>query len=661
MVDEIKQDNVIEPRYINDLKSWLSFNDRVLFEARRKSNPIIERINFLGIADSNLEEFIRTKFNSQKSLRKEIIKQTEDIESLFDDIKTELKEEYKINIVKVSELSENKKAYKSLKDHFKKQIFPMLQPLVLKSELPLPDMNDGGIFILTKIDDVARAATCILKIPPNKLIKVKYEENTFVTLDDIILQFISDFYRGVVVIWSKIFKVIRRVDSLRIDLDNNYIDSIKEQLSKRDKSETVLIEISSNIEGIKNICGNAKTRKRRYVSGLSFLKDIKDYISYNDDMVYNKTKPRMSLSLSNNDIFKTISDNDIMVHFPYESFDMSTVAFLEKAARDPNVVAIKQTLYRVSGDSPITKALIEAAKSGKQVSVLLELKAKFDENNNIRWAEQLSKSGCDIIFGPIHLKTHAKVSLVIRREGDTLAKYVNISTGNFNDKTARIYEDISIFMKDRKKFKIGDDACELFNYLGGLSRKVKTKELILSPNNFRKRILSEIDKCIEVEGSSITIKVNGLTDKKIIDKLYDASNAGVKINLIVRGMCCLIPGVVGLSENITVKSIVGRFLEHSRIFRFCYSENPTIFIGSADLMTRNLDHRVETTLPIKNKVILSQINELLDSYIKDNTNSHIMQSDCSYLIPEEVDGVEPFSIQNYLISKYKSLEKKIIR
>jgi polyphosphate kinase len=661
--------NVDQERYIEDIKSWLMFNDRVLFEAARETNPILERLNFLGIADSNMDEFIRTKFRNNKGLKKAIKRQTIKLEEIYDSLLVEL-ERYGIKIVPMSEIKHDRKAYKTLKDKFRKNIFPILQPLILKNELPLPDIQDGGNFIITKLDNEdARGVTCILKIPDSKLIKVNMkgtDKTVYVMQDDLILEFINEFYKGKKILWNKPFRVLRRIESLYVDTQSNYITTIKEGLNKRKKAEVVIVDLVSDIDGLRSICGDAKKRKRKYVFGLSFLKDIKDVINYSDEMVYKKTKPRIPLDFIGKDIFKIISDGDIVVHMPYQSFDLSTVRFLEAAAKDPNVKAIKQTLYRVTGDSPITKALIEAAKSGKQVTVLLELKAKFDEYNNIKWAEELSKAGCDIIFGPVEMKTHGKISMVIREENGVLQKYLNISTGNFNDATAKVYEDISIFIKDRKKFKVADDMTQLFNYLGGYCKLVRTKEILLAPYNFRSTIEEKIDRCIEAAQngteSNITIKVNGLTDIRIIDKLYAASQVGVRIDLIVRGMCSLIPGIKGMSENITVRSIVGRYLEHSRIYRFSYGEEvPTIYVGSADLMKRNLDHRVEIVVPIKNKKIIGEIDQLLELYLKDNTNSHTMKGN-EYIPPALNPGdKDSFSIQNYLIEKYKRIEKEIIR
>jgi polyphosphate kinase len=532
----------------------------------------------------------------------------------------------------------------------------------------MPEIDDGGSFLISKIEsNDARGVTGIIKLPDQNIIKVKSNNCVYyISQHEIIEEFINTFYVGKSILWNKTFRVFRKVDSLNVDIHSNYIGGIRKELSSRRTAEVIMVDISSDINGIEAIIGDANKRKRKYPCGLSFLKDIKDHIPYTNDMIYDKARPREPLDMIGSSMFDIISKENILVHFPYESFDLSTVRLLQEAAEDPNVISIKQTLYRVSKDSPLTKALIDAAKAGKQVVVLLELKAKMDEWNNLLLAEKLKQAGVNIIFGPVEMKIHAKTTLIVRRENDKIVKYANISTGNFNDKTARLYEDISYFVKERSKFRVGDDLSKLFNYLGGYSDLTKIKTIIISPNNFRSTIIEQIDNCIKYnsnnisEPATITMKMNSLTDVEMANKLKEASCAGVKIRLIVRGMCILIPGIEGVTDNIEVISIIGRYLEHSRVYEFNYGVR-NIYIGSGDLMTRNLDHRVEVLIPVKPKKCKDHLHEFLEDYFNDNTNKYICKSDGSYDIPTDIISEDSFSVQNEYIQKYKKIEKSIIK
>ena len=677
----------IEERYNDPLLSWLQFNGRVLNEAKRKENPIIERLNFIGIADSNLDEFIRTKFKEDAYTRKLICNMTKEIEDVYNDTLEELKTQYNIAIIHPSELRYDSVMYTELKRIFKNKLYPLIQPLLLTDELPMPDIDDGGTFIVTKLEEDNRIISGIIKLPEVELIEINIKHPVYKKVYclnvELITEFTSVFYKGVKINWNKLFRVYRKIDSLYGQKTTDYLSSIKIQLNGRKNAKLIMYDIDSNIKCIESIVGNAKKRKRTYIYGLSYLKDIKDYIDYKNDMIYPKAKPRNPIELIRNEsIFDILSNKDILVHFPYEDFKLSTVRLLEEAAVDPKVKSIRQTLYRVSKDSRLIKALITAAKNGKQVVVLLELKAKMDELHNIELTEELRSAGCNIIFGPVEIKTHAKTTLVIREEGNKLAKYCNISTGNFNESTAKIYEDFSYFCKERKKYKVGTDLLDLFNYLGGYSILDKSNELLVSPYTFRNNIEKEIDRCIEIKTNNpeknveIFIKCNSFTDKKICDKLYEASSVGVDIKCIIRGMCIIRPQVKGLSENINVISIVGRYLEHSRIYQFKVDNEISSYIGSGDLMPRNLDYRVEVIVPIKNKIIRDKINDILNLYYKDNTNSYKL-IDSEYIIPttninyDSNDVSEEnkttsiidtnFSIQQYFIDEYKRLEKSAIK
>lgn len=671
-IQNIENENTdpINNDFFDDLESWMKFNQRVAYEGCRSSNPILERLNFIGIADSNLDEFIRTKFNKKrgntKILKKLIQEQTEFIENQYDILLDELREKHRINITTISTLIDNPDAYKSLKSEFKKNIYPILQPLVMTEELPMPNLSDGATFFITKFED---NKTCIVRIPDTRLIKVKgvkeYDQ-TYVTIEDVIHEFIRTLYRGKKIQNTYMIRALRRIDSLTAGHDN-YLSYIKQQIKRRDTAIIQMIDYCGSYNGLKGLITNKESKRRRkYVYGLSYLKDIKDYIDYTDDMVYPKAKPRTPISFVGESIFDILSEKDVLVHFPYESFDLSTIRLLQEAANDPQVLAIKQTLYRVGQDSPLISALIKAAKNGKQVVVLLELKAKMDEENNLKLTEKLKDAGCNVIFGPIDIKTHAKVTLVIRQEDNKIAKYINISTGNFNDKTAKIYEDLSYFVKERRKLKIGTDLTDLFNYLGGYSKISEFNDLLISPETFRPKIEEEIDKCIKSKEENpdsnviIRMKCNAFTDQRIGNKLYDAAKAGVKVFLIIRGMCIIKP-----IDNIEIISIVGRYLEHSRIYEFTYFNNGKQvvdqFIGSGDMMPRNLDYRVEVIVPIKTKPIKNSITNILDIYEQDNTNSYKLQSDGSYSYPaENIEKDKEFSAQETFIKTYKIMEKEIV-
>lgn len=668
--DTQTQDNV--DIYYDEYVSWLKFNDRVLNEAQRKYNPILERLTFLGIADSNMDEFIRTKYRGEKKYRKLINLQTHNIDQLYDSLKVELID-YGIKICDISELRDDVKAYKKLKNEFMENLYPMIQPLILANELPLPDIDDGGSFVITTLGDYSTSVSGIIKLPDPFLIKVKTDDSsmdTYVVSDDVVIEFISHFYREKNILKNHMFRILRRIDSLSAD-SSDYIYGIQRQLQDRKKAEIQLIDSNDDIDSLKEYLDSCtRRRKRKYLYGLSFLKGIKDVIE-RTDLMYDKAKPRTPISLVGNSMFDILTRDDVLVHFPYESFQLSSVRFLKEASVDPNVIAIKQTLYRVRQDSPLVTSLITAAKNGKQVVVLLELKAKMDEKNNLELVSRLKEAGCYVIFGPVKIKTHAKVTLIIRKEGNSLAKYVNISTGNFNDSTAKQYEDLSYFVKERSKLKIGEDLCDVFNYLGGCSNLSKANDLLISPTSFRSGIEKEIDQCIKsklaFQNSTphIIMKTNSFTDKKMADKLYEASKIGVKITLIVRGMCIVKSLVPGLSDNIEVISIVGRYLEHSRIYEFTYmtetGETRKTYIGSGDMMERNLDHRVEVITPIKHKPIKDKIHTILTDYMRDTTNLYRMTETGEYQTPSDAVTETSYSVQNDYIKMHKKIEKRLLR
>lgn len=659
----------LEERYYDELISWLKFNNRVINEAKRKINPILERFKFLGIADSNLDEFIRTKFRGGKKYKKLISEQTYEIDSLYESLKEELFNQG-IKIISINDIKNNSELYDKAKKKFINLLYPVIQPLILAKDLPLPIIDDGGSFIISKFKTNERETSGIIRIPETTLIKI--DKDSYIPSDEIILEFINIFYQGKTISEQYCFRVLRKVDNLYAD-EMDYLSGIKKQLKDREKAEIIMVDLNFTGNILKEyLDDNTKKRKRTYVFGLSFLKDIHDLIEeYPNTMAYPKAKPRVPVAFVGQSFFKVLSKEDVLIHFPYQDFQKSSVKFIEEAAKDPKVIAIKQTLYRVKKDSPIIKALCEAAENGKQVIVLLELKAKMDEKNNFEIASLLQNSGCHVIFGPVAMKTHAKITLVIRKEKDEISKYVNISTGNFNDSTAKQYEDISYFAKDHSKLKPGMDLCTLFNYLGGCSELTENTDLLISPISARKRFEQEINNCINSIKThpeylpKIIIKCNAFTDTQMADKIYEASDNGIDIDLIIRGMCIVKAGTE-IGKNIRCRSIVGRYLEHSRIYVFQYindkgKETTTVIIGSGDMMTRNLDYRVEVFLPIKNKSMKEQILELLNLYLSDNTHSYILSETGDYIIPADDLNENSIDIQNTLISKYKELEKNLLR
>lgn len=624
-------DRFLSPGYFDELESWLLFNQRVLNQAKRRSSiPILERLNFVYIANNNLNEFIRTKLSWNKDLRKKVLDQTLDIEKTYDSIRNELYNKCNINILTKEDIGTYDGYEKFLKKEFMKSIYPLLQPLIVRNQLPIPNIDDDASFILTNMKQKDGDITCILKIPESYLIEIpntkvvsfnKKMENgsTYISSDDVILYFINKVYHGKKIVDSKLFRIYRKINSLNIPLESNYIKGIENELKNRKVSDVMMIDSETKIKKIEKICKCNKTRIRKYPGGFNFLANLYD-IKHTPDMVYEKHDPQTPKEfVENESMFDIISKGDVLVHFPYDSFELSTIRLLQEAATDPNVLCIKQTLYRVSKKSKLTKALIQAAKAGKQVTVLLELKAKLDEENNLKLAKELEKAGCQIIFGPTTMKTHAKVLLIVRKESGKIQKYLNISTGNFNEKTAKIYEDISYFTKDTKKHPLGMDACNLFNHLGGFSDIRKRHEMIIAPNDFRKKFEEEINNLISSKSrkKEIIWKCNAFTDTKMTDLIYKAADKGIKVKLIIRGMCIVKP-----TKNIEIISIVGRYLEHSRVYRFSDESDSRVYIGSGDIMPRNLDNRIEVLIQVYDAKNKKYLEDMLNYYFQDTYNRH---------------------------------------
>ena len=680
--------------YNNRELSWLDFNYRVLDEAFRKDNPILERVKFLAISASNLDEFfmvrvagIMEQINSNykkkdpsglspKQQLAQINEKTRDFlnkqyQCLKKSIKPTLNQK-NIAFLEIKDLNSEQKRY--LDTYFNKIIFPVLTPLAVDKSRPFPLLANKSLNLAVRLSKDGETNFALVQVPsilPRFLeLPSADDKKYFILIENIIIEKLPQLFELHRIKACCQFRITRNSD---LDIDEEAADllvEIQRSIKKRKRGEPVRLELLKSCDQktrdflVKML--SIKEEDIYELSGpldLTFLmkfSQIKGFDKFRFDPIVPVDPP--ADFWGEKSVFEAIKQRDRLVHHPYESFN-AVVNFINQAAADKNVLAIKQTLYRVSGKSPIIDALIKAAENGKQVTVLVELKARFDEENNVIWAKKLEQAGCHVIYGVYGLKTHCKILLVVRQEDEGIKRYIHMATGNYNDSTAKVYTDIGFFTC-RESF--GADASSLFNTLTGYSRPPEYSKLIVAPikmrSFFEKMIENEIQNAEKGLPSGITIKINSLVDEEMIRLLYRASNAGVKVDLIVRGICCLIPGIAGFSENITVRSIVGQFLEHSRIYKFCCSENPQIFIGSADLMPRNLDKRVELIFPIEDDGLKLRIDNILNIMLSDTTNAKVQNSDAKY---SKIDmrGKERISSQKYFVKEAKQrvldLEKNL--
>ena len=691
--------------FFNRDLSWVEFNRRVMEEALNPELPLLERVKFISIFFSNLDEFYMIRVSGLKEqIAANILEPTIDGLTPLDQVKKiektlkpmlETLYNYWHNTL-VPELSENNiylfkfqdfspEEQQTLRNYFQKEIYPILTPLAFDPGRPFPYISNLSLNLAVLIrDPKGDTHFARVKIPSNysRLLSVDEILNPaktlgangafiakFIWFGDLIKANLDLLFPGIEVVESHRFRVTRDTDiELQEDEADDLLRVIEENIRQRRFGQVVRMEVESSMPEymLETLMENLRiTRDDIHIAdgpiGLS------DAISlYKLPLHQLKERPFYPILPkrfeTDEDIFSIIKQKDILLHHPYHSFT-PVIEFIKQAARDPEVLAIKQTLYRVGSDSPIIKALIEAVERGKQVAVLVELKARFDEENNIFWARELEKVGAHVVYGLVGLKTHAKMTLVVRKEFDGVKRYVHLATGNYNVATAKLYTDLGLFTCDND---ICADVSDVFNYLTGYSKQKEYRKLFVSPVNMREKmlqkILREIENVSNGKEGKIIWKINALVDPQIISALYEASNAGVKIELIVRGICCLVPCVEGLSENIKVISIVGRFLEHSRIFYFYNDGKEEMYLGSADMMQRNLDGRVETLFPVEDENIRNDImKSLIKAALKDNQKARILIPDMSYKKVVPLNGAKIVNSQEWLMKQAEKHASKLVK
>jgi polyphosphate kinase len=637
-------------RFLNRELSWLDFNTRVLELAEDDTLPLLERVKFLSIFASNLDEFFMVRVAGLKrrqstglsvrspdglTIREQLARVTERTQdlvhrhaSVFDKDVVPRLEANGIRIVHWSDLADADAM--RLREYFRDQVFPVLTPLAVDPAHPFPYISGLSLNLAVSVRDPETGAPRFarVKVPNNvpRFIPVGPvdREAVFLPLEDLIAAHLTALFPGLDVIDHHLFRVTRNADlEVEEDRDEDLLQALERELAQRRFGPAVRLEVTETIDPqILDVLVHELEISPADVVSVPGLLDLSSLMALydldrpelKDEPFVPATHPRLSEGETPKSVFATLREGDVLVHHPYDSFATSVQRFIEQAAADPNVLAIKQTLYRTSGDSPIVAALIEAAQAGKQVVVLVEIKARFDEEANISWARSLERAGCHVVYGLVGLKTHCKTALVVRMENGVIRRYCHIGTGNYNPKTARIYEDVGILTADPR---VGADLTDLFNTLTGYSRQTAYRTLMVAPRGIRNGLLDKIRREIrhaeEGRPTGIRIKVNSLVDERIIDALYEASNAGVRVELLIRGICALRPGVIELSENIRVRSIVGRFLEHSRVMAFVNGGEPEWWIGSADLMHRNLDRRVEVLLKVCDEPAREELESFFDA------------------------------------------------
>ncbi len=703
-VSEAREDLNDPSLFINRELSLLEFQRRVLEEARDEQNPLLERVKFLAILGSNLDEFFMVRVAGLKkqmeagvlelppdgmtpaeqiaAIRKLALPlMSQARECLRDDLLPHLNETG-IHVLEYAELNERQRA--GLKAYFDEIIYPVLTPLAFDPGHPFPHISNLSLNLAVLIrDEYNQERFARIKVPNTlpRFVPLKRSSGStrkdgtvpyhhyLVWLEQVIAAHLDVLFPGMTVVETHPFRVTRDADMEIQELEAaDLLESMEQSVRQRRFGQVVRVTVNHAMPShIRNILEENLEVDRNDIYtldsplGLSSLMQLYNIDRY--DLKDTPFKPVVPLGLRSDtldgNVFASIRKEDILIHHPYESFT-PVVDFLKAAAADPDVLAIKQTLYRVGRNPPVVLALLEAVENEKQVAVLLELKARFDEESNISWAKTLERAGVHVIYGLLGLKTHSKIALVVRKEGEGIRRYIHLATGNYNAITAQLYEDLGMFTCDED---IGADATDLFNYLTGYSNKKDYRKLLVAPINLRQRmeelIHREIDHQLNGREAHLIFKMNALVDMPMIQALYRASQAGVKIDLIVRGICCLRPGVKGVSENIHVTSVVGRFLEHSRIYYFRNGGQEQIYLGSADLMPRNIDRRVEVLFPVEDIRSIRHLRDnVLPIYLDDNTKGRRMRSDGTYEHLKPAEGEAPINSQTWLLALHQKASKE---
>lgn len=667
--------------FINRELSWLEFNYRVLQETWDKNNPLFERLKFLAIFSSNLDEFFMVRV---ASLNDQILagynlpdpaglSPEEQLVKISASLREMIKKQYSIfnksiipqlmkngfHLLDGNNLNKEQSSY--LKGYFKNKVYPVLTPMAVDSSRPFPLVLNRSLniamLVREKGKDLPTFATVQVPAVLPRLVELpvaKEDGKAYILLEEVIMLHLDKLFSSYKLLCASPYRITRNADLQFQEEDTtDLLKEIEKSLKRRRWGAAIRLEVDSSIDSrlleiLKKSLeiGDDEVYRIKGPLDLTFLMKTYDLEGF-DDLKFNPTMPNLPEAFrGKTSMFDIISSEDHFLYHPYDSFD-PVVRFVQEAAHDPNVLAIKQTLYRVSGDSPIIRALGDAADSGKQVTVLLEVKARFDEESNIQWAKKLEQAGCHVIYGLVGLKTHSKITLVVRMEDDQIRRYLHLGTGNYNDSTARLYTDMGFFTCNEY---YGSEASAFFNMLTGYSELPDLYKLITAPLNLRQTFIrlirEETENAAKGKKAYIKAQMNSLVDAKIIAELYKASQAGVVIDLLVRGICCLKPGLEGISENITVRSIVGRFLEHSRIYHFHQGGKKPLYLSSADWMTRNLDRRVELLFEVENEEIKKRVLQILQTLMSDTLKTRVLQSDGTY---KRVDkrGKEKLDAQSY--------------